>query len=227
MGEMIVRQVFEEELDLLHTHFLEMGEMVNKAVYKSVKAFTNHDKQLALQVVEEDYLINQRDQELEEFCIELIALQQPVTRDLRKIITVMKAKTDLERIGDHAVSISKATIRVKGQKREAEIEFQLVELADLVKENLEEVLIAYLKSDTEKAKSIAWKDQKVNQKSKYILNLCIERMKQDTEIVFGATDYMKVAGYLERIGDYVTNICEWIIYLKTGKMLELNMKNVK
>ncbi|MDN6626546.1 MAG: phosphate signaling complex protein PhoU [Pisciglobus halotolerans] len=222
-----MRQVFEEELDLLHTYFLEMGKMVNKAVYKSVNAFTNHDKQLALQVVEEDYLINQRDQKLEEFCIELIALQQPVTSDLRKIITVMKAKTDLERIGDHAVSISKATIRVKGQKREAEIEIQLVELADLVKESLEDVLVAYLEGNVDKARTIALKDKNVNQKSKHILNLCIERMKQDTEIVFGATDYMRVAGYLERIGDYVTNICEWIIYLKTGKMLELNMKNVK
>ncbi|SFH62598.1 phosphate signaling complex protein PhoU [Pisciglobus halotolerans] len=222
-----MRQAFEEEVNTLHIRFLEMGKLVNEAVYKSVKAFTNHDKQLALQVIEEDHLINQREQKLEESCFELIALQQPVTSDLRKIITVMKASADLERMGDHAVSISKSTIRVKGRKRDAEIEARLVDLAELVKVSLEEVLTAYLKSDVKKAKAIAAKDKKINERSKEILSLCIEDMKKDTELVFGATDYMLVSTYLERIGDYVTNICEWIVYLSTGKMLELNTKNVE
>ena len=100
-----MRRVFEEELKSLHAHFLKMGVLVNEAIQKSVDAFVTHDKELAQQVIDEDAAINALENELELECFELIALQQPVTTDLRKIVTVMKASADLERIGDHATNI--------------------------------------------------------------------------------------------------------------------------
>lgn len=220
-----MRQNFEEELNDLHVHFSEMGMMVNEAIYKSVKAFVNHDKDLAHAVIEDDDAINNREAELENKCFELIALQQPVTSDLRKIITVMKASADLERMGDHAVSISKSTIRVKGNKRVPEIEADIADLAEKVKESVEVVLVAYLKYDVEKAEEIALNDRKIDKAAHTITGKAIEDMKRNSELVIGATDYILVAGYLERIGDYVTNICEWIIYHETGKVVELNTKN--
>ena len=122
-----MRQLFEQELKELHVQFFQMGKLVHEAIEKSVRSFVGHDKQLAQEVIDQDTAINQIEIDLEKKCIELIALQQPVTRDLRKIITVMKATADLERMADHAVSISKSTIHVKGTKRNDTIEKQLSE----------------------------------------------------------------------------------------------------
>lgn len=220
-----MRQNFEAELNDLHVHFSEMGMMVNEAIHKSVKAFINHDKDLARSVIENDASINNREAELEDKCIELIALQQPVTSDLRKIITVMKASVDLERMGDHAVSISKSTIRVKGNQRVPEIEAAIAELGEKVKHSVEEALDAYLKFDVANAREVALKDNDIDADAHKITKACIDDMKRNPELVIGATDYILVTTYLERIGDYVTNISEWIVYHETGKVEELNPKN--
>ncbi|MDN6515768.1 MAG: phosphate signaling complex protein PhoU, partial [Lacticaseibacillus paracasei] len=135
-----MRRLFVDELNDLHVRFSEMGMMVNEAIYKSVKAFINHDKALAREVIHEDKHINEREVDLEKRSFELIALQQPVTTDLRVIVTVMKASSDLERMGDHAVSIAKSTIRVKGETRVPQIEEDIAGMAEAVKEMVEQVL---------------------------------------------------------------------------------------
>lgn len=217
-----MRRLFEDELNDLHVRFSEMGMMVNEAIYKSVKAFINHDKQLAREVIADDHKINERETDLERKSFELIALQQPVSTDLRVIVTIMKASSDLERMGDHAVSIAKSTIRVKGNTRVPDIEKDIADMADKVKQMVEEVLDAYVKEDRKKAIKIADEDVAINAYSDNIYEDCIKEMQRDSETVVGSMDYMLVASYLERIGDYVTNICEWIVYLRTGKVVELN-----
>ncbi|ANJ68959.1 MULTISPECIES: phosphate signaling complex protein PhoU [Latilactobacillus] len=217
-----MRRLFEDELNDLHVRFSEMGMMVNEAIYKSVKAFINHDKQLAREVIADDHKINERETDLERKSFELIALQQPVSTDLRVIVTIMKASSDLERMGDHAVSIAKSTIRVKGNTRVPDIEKDIADMADKVKQMVEEVLDAYVKEDRKKAIKIADEDVAINAYSDNIYDDCIKEMQRDSETVVGSMDYMLVASYLERIGDYVTNICEWIVYLRTGKVVELN-----
>ena len=121
----MLRTQFEEELLNLHNQFYEMGMMVSSAVHKSVKAYINHDKKLAQEVIDRDIEINDMEVKLEKKSFEMIALQQPVTTDLRMIITVMKASSDLERMADHAVSIAKSTIRFKGETRIPEIEKEI------------------------------------------------------------------------------------------------------
>ncbi|ASN62490.1 phosphate signaling complex protein PhoU [Latilactobacillus curvatus] len=217
-----MRRLFEDELNDLHVRFSEMGMMVNEAIYKSVKAFINHDKQLAREVIADDHKINEWETDLERKSFELIALQQPVSTDLRVIVTIMKASSDLERMGDHAVSIAKSTIRVKGNTRVPDIEKDIADMADKVKQMVEEVLDAYVKEDRKKAIKIADEDVAINAYSDNIYDDCIKEMQRDSETVVGSMDYMLVASYLERIGDYVTNICEWIVYLRTGKVVELN-----
>lgn len=217
-----MRQEFSAELNSLHVSFSELGMMVNEAIYKSVKAFIKHDKKLAHEVIDNDHLINEQQTRLEQHCFELIALQQPVTSDLRLVVTAMKASSDLERMGDHAVSIAKSTIRVKGTTRVASIEDVLGKMADAVKRMSEEVLDAYVHDNADRARAIATEDHQINDYSRQIYTECITNMKEDAETVVGAMDYMLVASYLERIGDYVTNICEWIVYLDTGKITELN-----
>lgn len=220
-----MRHVFEEELNELHAHFFQMGRAVNEAIEKAIEAFIKHDKALAREVIEDDEEINQFEIELEQKCIELIALQQPVSTDLRRIITVMKAASDLERMGDHAVSISKSTIRVKGNKREYDIEKGIADMSTIVLHNVRKTLDAYVISDAEAAKALAEEDKKVDALGKELYAKSINFMLNDPEIVLGATDYIRVTSYLERIGDYATNISEWTVFLTTGKVVELNTQN--
>lgn len=221
-----MRRNFEEELTSLHHYFSEMGLLVDEAIGKSVKSFITHDRELAQKVIDQDYKINEAELLLEKKCFELIALQQPVTSDLRRIVTVMKACVDLERMGDHAVSIAKSTIRVKGKERIPQMEEKIDELSIKVKMLVQLVLEAYLERDDQKARKIAESDDAINTLSKEIFEQSIKEMRKNTNLVIGGTDYLLVAKNLERIGDYVTNICEWIIYLETGKIAELNSKHI-
>ncbi|WP_127849947.1 phosphate signaling complex protein PhoU [Lacticaseibacillus hulanensis] len=213
---------FEQKLKTLDMMFLELGMMVNVAVYRAVTGFTTHDKRLAYEVIGGDERINASQMKLEKKCLELIALQQPVTGALRQIITAMKASSDLERMGDHAVSIAKGTIQLTGNPRVFSIESNLNEMFAIVRKMSDEVLDAYVHSDDRRARRIASRDHRVNEFSRQIYLDCIASMRADTDTVVGGTDYMLVATYLERIADYVTNICERIVYQKTGKIVELN-----
>src|SRR5699024_10877770 len=123
--EEAVRKTFQEELDDLHTNFYKMGQQVHEAVHRSVHAFISQDIEMAEKVIKKDTEINQMEEALEHACIELIALQQPVSMDLRKIITIMKASADLEPMGDHAVSISKATLQLIGEESFGKMEEQI------------------------------------------------------------------------------------------------------
>ncbi|MGO3732274.1 MAG: phosphate signaling complex protein PhoU [Vagococcus sp.] len=221
----MLRTQFEEDLNNLHDKFHNMGKDVNVAINNSVKAFIDHDKALAKEVISDDNNINQQEQNLEKKSLEMIALQQPVTTDLRNIVTIMKASSDLERMGDHAVSIAKSTIRVKGNKRVLEIEDEISKMAEHVMGMVNDVLVAYVKTDSKKAIQIASSDKIINEYFKSIYRHSIRAMQENPETVIVGADYLQVAGYLERIGDYVTNICEWIVYLKTGKIQELDLNN--
>ncbi|MDT2756481.1 phosphate signaling complex protein PhoU [Enterococcus asini] len=218
----MLRTQFEEELLNLHNQFYEMGMMVSNAVHKSVRAYIKHDKSLAQEVIDHDVEINDMEVRLEKKSFEMIALQQPVTTDLRMIITVMKASSDLERMADHAVSIAKSTIRVKGETRIPEIEKEISDMSDYVKKMVDNVLIAYVKTNEKDARLIADMDTRINDYYHQIYHQAIDSMKENPETVISGSDYLSVAQYLERIGDYVTNICEWIVYLATGKITELN-----
>ncbi|WP_071131141.1 phosphate signaling complex protein PhoU [Enterococcus timonensis] len=218
----MLRTQFDEELKDLHEQFYEMGLAVSSAVHKSVQAFITHDKELAKAVIVNDEEINAQELRLEKKSFEMIALQQPVTTDLRMIVTIMKASSDLERMGDHAVSIAKATIRVKGHQRIPEVEQMITQMSDYVKEMVNDVMAAYVASDSKKAREIAKEDEHVNEYFQKVYDASIAQMQKEPATVISGNDYLHVASYLERIGDYVTNICEWIVYLSSGYLTELN-----
>lgn len=221
-----MRSTFEEQLNDLHLRFSEMGMMASEAIMKSVKAYINHDKALAKEVIEKDVYINRREMDLEKDSFEMIALQQPVTSDLRMIVTVLKASSDLERMGDHAVSIAQETIRVKGKTRIPEIEKLISEMGDMSTSIVEDSLEAYLKKDGEMAEEVAKRDIDIDGKSKMINELCIKDKQKTADNVLSGSSYMLVASYLERVGDYATNICEWVVYLNSGHVIELNRKHM-
>ncbi|AAL97804.1 PhoU family transcriptional regulator [Streptococcus pyogenes JRS4] len=217
----MLRTKFEEELDKLHNQFYSMGTEVLAQINKTVRAFVSHDRELAKEVIEEDDTINNFETKLEKKSLEIIALQQPVSNDLRMVITVLKASSDIERMGDHAASIAKATIRMKGEERIPVVEEQINLMGKAVKQMVEEALNAYINADDTKAYEIAASDEIIDQYFRNIQTLAVEEIRKSPDAVFAGKEYFQVLMYLERIGDYARNICEWIVYLKTGKIIEL------
>lgn len=220
-----MRKAYQEELHELHRTFTQLGKLVNEAIYKSIKSFTNHDKKLAKEVIKHDDVINNLEVELERKCIDIIALQQPVTSDLRRIIAFLKASADLERMADHAVSISKSTIRVKGTKRSKELEDLIAQAGEKIKAMGQDILEAFVDFDVDQALEVAERDKEIDELTNELKRQSIKRMMDDPEIVFGATDYTLVGGSIERIGDYVTNIAEWIVFYETNVIKELNISH--
>ncbi|PZO96452.1 phosphate signaling complex protein PhoU [Streptococcus halichoeri] len=217
----MLRTKFEEELDKLHNQFYSMGTEVLAQLNKTVRAFVSHDRDLAKEVIEDDELINEFEAKLEKKSLEIIALQQPVSNDLRTVITVLKASSDIERIGDHAASIAKATIRMKGEERIPIVEEKINQMGKEVKYMVEDALNAYINSDDKKAYEIAAHDEIIDNYFRDIQALAVEEVRKTPDAVFAGKEYFQVLMFLERIGDYARNICEWVVYLKTGKIIEL------
>ncbi|CEN28764.1 MAG: phosphate signaling complex protein PhoU [Lactococcus sp.] len=217
----MLRTQFEEELNKLHNQFYSMGTQVSAQVNKAVRAFVSHDRDLAEEVIEEDQQVNDQETKLEKKSLEMIALQQPVSHDLRTIITVLKASSDLERMGDHAVSIAKATINLKGEERIHIVEADISLMGERVKSIVDASLNAYIQGDADRAREIASWDDTVNQMYGEIQNKTLTAMEENKETITTGKDYLMTIIYLERIGDYAKNLCEWIVYLKTGKIVEL------
>lgn len=219
--DIMLRSKFDDDLEKLHNQFYAMGTEVLSQINKTVRAFISHDRELAKEVIEGDEIVNNFETKLEKESLELIALQQPVSQDLRTVITVLKASSDVERMGDHAASIAKATIRVKGEERLPEVEAEIKKMGKAVRNMVEEALDVYVTGDEERAYEVAASDEVIDNYFKEIQNMAVESIRQQPDTVFAGKEYFQVITYLERIGDYARNLCEWVIYLKTGKIIEL------
>ena len=217
----MLRVQFEEDLEKLHNQFYAMGNEVLSQINRTVRAFVTHDRELARQVIEDAAEVNEYEVKLEKKSLEIIALQQPVSQDLRTVITVLKASSDLERMGDHAVSIAKATVRLKGEVRIESVEEAISKMGRDVKNFVEETLNVYLNGNVDQAYAVAALDEKINEYFDDIRDLATEEIKQNPELIVTGRDYFQVISYLERIGDYAKNICEWVVYFETGKIIEL------
>ena len=218
----MLRAQFEVELGKLHNQFYAMGNEVLGQINNTVRAFTTHDRELAKEVIEADKKINEFEVKLEKKSLEIIALQQPVSTDLRRVITVLKATSDLERMGDHAVSIAKAAIRMKGEVRIPIVEEEIKKMGKEARRLVESSLDLYLNSgDIETAYEIAASDEIINEYYYKIQELTTEEIKKNPDSLIAGRDYFQVLTYLERIGDYAKNICEWVVYLHTGDITEL------
>ncbi|NQP54855.1 phosphate signaling complex protein PhoU [Streptococcus suis] len=218
----MLRAQFEVELGKLHNQFYAMGNEVLGQINNTVRAFTTHDRELAKEVIEADKKINEFEVKLEKKSLEIIALQQPVSTDLRRVITVLKATSDIERMGDHAVSIAKSAIRMKGEIRIPIVEEEIKNMGKEVRRLVESSLDLYLNSgDIETAYEIAASDEIINEYYSKIQELTTEEIKKNPDSLIAGRDYFQVITYLERIGDYAKNICEWVVYLRTGDITEL------
>lgn len=213
------QRIFDQELDELKGMILKMGSMVQNLIEKSVEALKNLDEKLAQEVILEDENIDQMELEIDEKCIQLIALRQPEASDLRFLTTGMRISTDLERIGDMAEDIAHRTIELSGQPLLKPL-LDIPQMAKLDQESLALVLEAFVERNPEKAKPIWMKEKEVDKLRDLIHDELVEIMNKDSKTVPRAVPLLLISRHLERISDHVTNIAEDILYMVEGKVIK-------
>ncbi|RKL67797.1 phosphate transport system regulatory protein PhoU [Salipaludibacillus neizhouensis] len=219
---MTVRENFNLEMIELKEEIKLLGSMVEKAFFDTMDAFHSKNKAKFEQIIENDKYINAIELDINEKATLLIAKQQPVASDLRKIIVALKVSSDLERMGDLAVDLAKAAERMHDYEKFKEYEISLLEMANKAQHMMNNVLIAYKESKVMDAQHVASMDDVVD--AAYgefiwkIINITITD-KRDIEHI---TQMTFIARYIERIADYCTNISEWIIYEVNGQRFDLN-----
>jgi phosphate transport system protein len=198
-----------------------MGSKVEEQIDKCIRALANQDVDLAAHIIDDDDIVDKMEMDIEAKCIKLIARQQPLAIDLRTIFTAIKIVTDLERIADHAVDIAKITFRLKDEKYIKPL-IDIPKMSGIVQDMISGSLDAYVKVDTKLAEDICKKDDDIDAIYKQVFRELLEIMVKDPTTINQATQFLFVCKFLERIGDHVTNICEWIVYLVTGEFKDLN-----
>lgn len=215
------RQAFDLALRQLRTKLLQMGEAVAQAITDSLTALGNANLELAEQVRDNDRNINHMEHDVEDLCIRLIATQQPVATDLRKIVAGMRIASDLERMGDLAVDVAKTVIRLDGFKPVRSMD-EITQMAKVADGMITDALNAYVENDTTLAKKLAEEDDKVDKIYRHIVEDLFASSGQSPEIVPQAVYLAFVGRYLERVGDHATNIGESVIYIVSGERSDLN-----
>jgi phosphate transport system protein len=217
---MEMRTAFHKKLREIQDDILAMGSMVSKATLRSIDALKNRDLELAHQIITDDQKINGKRFEIEEKCIQLIATQQPMASDLRTIIAILSITTEIERIGDYAVGIARIVIMI-GDEPPLKPLVDIPRMAEQTVDMLQRSLNALLNRDAEAARKIAAEDDLVDHLYDQIFRELITFMAEDSKTITRATRLIWTAHNLERAADRVTNICERVVFIVTGRMEEI------
>jgi phosphate transport system protein len=210
---------FLKEIELLKKNLLALSALVERSVFLAVSALERRDHELVQQVIDADDEIDRREVEIEEECLKLMALYQPVAIDLRFLVVVLKINSDLERIGDMAVNIAERA-RYFALRPDTEIPFDYVVMADRVKDMLQHSIDALINLDASTARSVCVADKEVDEQNRVLY----DQIKQAIKDAGGRKParflhMLSVAKNLERIADLATNIAEDVIYMVTGEIV--------
>jgi len=217
---MEMRAVFHKKLREIQDDILAMGSMVSKAMLRSIDALKNRDLELARQIIADDQKINGKRFEIEEKCIQLIATQQPMASDLRTIIAILNITTEIERIGDYAVGIARIVIMI-GDEPPLKPLIDIPRMAEQTVDMLRRSLDALINRDADAAKKIAIEDDFIDNLYDQVFREVLVFMAEDPRTITRATRLIWAAHNLERAADRVTNICERVVFVVTGKMEEI------
>lgn len=217
---MEMRTAFHKRLREIQDDVLAMGSMAGKAIIRSVEALKNRDLESAHHIIDDDQKVNNKRFEIEEKCIELIATQQPMASDLRIIIAILNITTEIERIGDYAVGIARIVIMI-GDEPPLKPLVDIPRMAEQTSDMLRRSLYALINRDADTARKIANEDDLVDHLYDQVFRELLTFMAEDPKTITRATRLMWTAHNLERAADRVTNICERVVFIVTGKMEEI------
>lgn len=216
-----MRQHFSKELESLQQELIKMGNMVDNAMEQAISALKTQDLQLAQIVIDKDEEIDDLQVQIEDKCLMLIALQQPIAKDLRILSTALKITTDLERMGDHAKNIAEVALEIGKQPLIKPLVY-IPRMVDKVTVMLRDALTAYVELDIQLAESVWKADDEVDEMCDQLLRELLTYMMSDPANINQASQLLYVTRCLERAGDHATNIAEWVVYLVTGRRIKGN-----
>jgi phosphate transport system protein len=208
----------EQDLEQLKERILKMGGFVEDAIKKSIKALVERDRNLAIEVIDGDAIINNFDVEIEEECIRFLAIWQPTGSNLRFITTAIKIITDLERMGDLAVDICERGIELLDEPP-LKPYIDIPRMAEAAQKMLKDSLDAFVAKDAELALSVCEADDFVDNLNQQIFNELLLYMLKDPKNISRAVRLTYITKYLERVGDHATNIAEMVVYMVKGKVI--------
>jgi phosphate transport system protein len=206
---------FRRETEELKSSILSLGAVVEEHVWRAVRSVETRDTTIAQSVIENDVDVDSEEVEIEEECLKLLALYQPVAVDLRFIVAVLKINNDLERIGDLAVNIAQRSLTLASQQP-IEIGFDLSGMAEKARQMLRRSLDALVKMDTSLAREVCSEDEEVDEMNRRMYDLVKEQVVKAPDRVHCLLQFLLVSRNLERIADLSTNIAEDVIYMVEG-----------
>lgn len=207
---------FQEELELLKTRLLEMGGLAEDRVRMAVRALVEGDMATLDSVLVGDEAINRLHIEIDDRCVKLLALHQPVAVDLRAIVSAVKINTDLERVGDLAINIAEAAARYLQHPPVKEL-IDIPRMAVLAQNMLRDALDAFVRRDEPLARRVLDEDDQLDQLKTQVFRSLLEHMTDDRDTIQPALDLVLISRHLERIGDHATNIAEDVIFMITAR----------
>ena len=208
----------DAELNRLRDQLLLMGGGTETALQKAMYALIERDTAIAREVLDEDDKIDRLELEIDRLCIDVIALRQPAARDLRFVISVAKTTPILERIADHCCNIARAAIDLN-EEPQLKSFLELPRMAEEASAMLRQALDAFTSGDTAAARSLIAQDDVIDEMYDHVFHEMIEMMVRDPSTTTRAVRLLFVAKHLERIGDYVTDICELTVYMTEAQFI--------
>ena len=217
------RRQLDQDMQLIRDDLLRLSSLVDRAIKNTFKAFVNHDEVAATDVINGDAALDEMHQKIEYQVEKTVALQQPTARDLRTIIASLLIASELERMGDHAEGMSRIVVRDSGSHA-GDVPINLHRMREFANLMLRDAMDAFVGHDVEKAKQTAAMDAQVDELYKELFDTIIPEMGSGATTIERGT-YLLWAGHnLERICDRATNICERVLYMRTGDVDNLNLK---
>ncbi|MDD2533869.1 MAG: phosphate signaling complex protein PhoU [Eubacteriales bacterium] len=213
----MVRIEFEKELSTLHQEIIRMGAHVEQAINDAIQALADLDTERALKVIANDDIIDELEREIDRRCVEIIARQQPVARDLRDLTSTLKLITDLERIADHASDISERIVAINQLPNKAVVPHDIITIAEVSKQMLRGALDAYVTRNEALASDIVRMDDRVDELYEKLKKYLIHLMSVDTENVEQLVEMLMISKYFERISDHAQNVAEWVLFFIKGR----------
>ncbi len=210
-----MRSYFDEQLNLLNTELITMGALCEDAISMAVKYLTEDNEPLKNSVAGIEKKIDSKERDIENLCMKLLLLQQPVAGDLRKISSALKMISDMERIGDQAADITEIAhfVNESGYTGKVHIEDMAKATINMVTESID----SFVKNDMKLAEEVMKADDEVDELFLKIKNELIDTAASDRANAEALIDLLMIAKYLERIGDHAVNIAEWVVYSITGE----------
>jgi phosphate transport system protein len=214
----IMSKHLERDLEVLERDLLSLAGNVQGAIDKAIRALRESDAGLAREVIAGDGQIDFGENQLDEECLKILALHQPVAVDLRRVISVIQITTDLERMGDLAEEIAERALTLAGLPR-FPIPEKLQHMADLTMSMVQQSLDAFVELDTEQARAVLRLDDEVDRYNAEIIAEILQAMKDDPALIDAGMSLFSATRHLERIADHATNIAEGVVYLAEGEVV--------